>query len=442
MLNSYLDLRGIYLTNTQLEELQDYIYSNKILRYEIKYIGVKDIYIIDDIEDSSILSNLEDDKTYIDSPYYQILYIYNYLSDIQIKCQPNLNLHEFRKSYNLGSSASGMILSEGVYKDYDVFVKIFPLTANTRTFYHNGKIIRKYKPQLDNNALEIAFTNLFSSFLTNNQETPWTQNLVFVFDYQNCPFSFEKDISVITGEEIPKLEDYLVSNKNEGFTQESLMSRYNNGEIDDQVNILVVEKCSGDLERLLNEQIDNLVNGKITIHKFEETFDSVFMQIVLVLLMLNIIFNGSFSHGDLGPRNILYTLDQYVNTNEYFLYKVEGRSFYIKHSGYIPKMWDMSNVFCDDNVRNVLRTFNVDLSYLRHDDKIMTVTEYPIPNMPQLCGQIIRMSSFIHIKDSNFGKKMIDISNDTGDYYDKYISMFNNYIVKDQDILLKPIFEF
>ena len=96
--NGYLDLRGIFLTNFQLEKLQDYIYTNKLLRFEITRITIKDLTIVNDIEDSSVIEN---GIVEIDSPYYRSLYIYHILSDMHLKCKPDLNLHDFRKGYNL-----------------------------------------------------------------------------------------------------------------------------------------------------------------------------------------------------------------------------------------------------------------------------------------------------------------------------------------------------
>ena len=56
-INGYVDLRGIYLTENQLRDLQDFIYSNRVLRELVTKIAIEDLTFVNSVEESSLSSN-------------------------------------------------------------------------------------------------------------------------------------------------------------------------------------------------------------------------------------------------------------------------------------------------------------------------------------------------------------------------------------------------
>lgn len=56
VLNGVVDLRGIKITENQLDELRNYIWSNEIRRLIIRRISMDEIIIVKNINDSNVVS--------------------------------------------------------------------------------------------------------------------------------------------------------------------------------------------------------------------------------------------------------------------------------------------------------------------------------------------------------------------------------------------------
>lgn len=371
------------------------------------------------------------------SPYLKAKELYFKLRDMNLSCSPSLSIDELEIGFSLGSSASGMILSRGKFLNKDVFIKMFPMKNNKLLIQRGNKTLIRDRITLDCNALEIGITKLFSDMLSFDE--PFTQNLIFVYGTKSCKYAYKADISMSTCDIIPPQSEYLISS--DGLKpQDRLMSSYNNREYDDQVNYMVVEYCNGDLEYLFDSKSRYLINGLITEIQYNEIWNSIFMQIVLTLHMLNIFFKGSFYHNDLGARNILYSLT-HSTLNEYFQYNVNGKIYNVLSCGYIPKLWDFNHMYVDDEVKEILIE-NCDFSYLRDTDEIETDIKDKIPCFIQLCKNIISMDIFKYVSNLEVCKKIKKISTMEVDNYEFYIDLFNEYIPSEESVLLEPVFIF
>jgi hypothetical protein len=89
------------------------------------------------------------------SLYNEARNLYEKLKDIKFNCKPNLGLDIFKRTGNLGSSASGMSLGLGEKDAIPVFVKLFSKIIK----YNNGTI--KIKNLIFNHYLGLNITDKF-----------------------------------------------------------------------------------------------------------------------------------------------------------------------------------------------------------------------------------------------------------------------------------------
>lgn len=188
------------------------------------------------------------------------------------------------------------------------------------------------------------------------------------------------------------------------------------------INYMIVEKCIGDLERLFISLSKDLSLGVIIEKDFDNIFNSIFMQLSITLKILSLIFFNNFYHQDLGPRNVLYIIDDSKNT--YFTYKILDKTFNVQNVGYIPKLWDFSHVYIDDT-EFLLNTGN--FTYLE-DDELDTTHKEKIPNLVQLCVQMKNMSCYELISKTETYKNIEEISQLNKDDWNLYFDIFDTYI--------------
>ena len=370
------------------------------------------------------------------SPYQKNLENYCILKDTKHKCSENLGLDRFKKPKNLSSSASGMVFGIGYHSNIQIFIKFFPMKSNYYWINIKNKLVRRKKVDLDNNAMEIGITKYLSNILF--QENPCTQNLVAVYWTKTCKIGYESYISMSTGEELPLKSTYLVTKDKSEFPQQILMSQYLNRQWDDQINYIFVEFCDGDLQSLfakLTNDFKILILSSINLNKI---LNSIFMQISITLFILNDKLKG-FYHNDLGLRNVLYKIN--LIKNSYFKYNINGETFLIENTGYVPKLWDFSYVYLHDENIKVFKESDC-FDYLREEDEFISPINEPIPCLPQLCQNFMSFEdSFNKIKDTEMGKKIIEISKLKKDDYQLYFKLFNTFVPEDTiHRKLEPIF--
>lgn len=361
------------------------------------------------------------------SPYQLSLDKYNKVSNtLELKNLPNLGLECIKTARNISSSASGCSFSIANFDDIGMFIKFFPVLSNYVYKPHKKAFVEQ--PQFDPNMLEIGITEFMNSLLLRKL----TQNLVFVYKTQTCMYAYETNVSKSDGKNIEAQDGYLVPG---GYSQDKFLSRYNNGELADQINFMVVEKCDGDLETLFNTLCDQFNRGMISEANLNKVWDSIFLQIVLTLFILNDIFHG-FYHNDLGPRNILYSYDLH-ETGSTFEYNILGKTYYVENEGYIPKLWDFSYVYIHEGNKELLQN-SKKISYIRETDEFISHINEPIPNLPQLCASLMKLPGYNYIQYTNTGRKLHKIAQYKTEEWEEYFSMF--YCCENSGSILEPRF--
>lgn len=163
------------------------------------------------------------------------------------------------------------------------------------------------------------------------------------------------------------------------------------------------------------------------------------LQIVLTFYILDDLLGG-FYPNDCGPRNVLYKLTETEN-NTYFQYNVLGETYYVEHTGIIPKLWDFSYMHISDKMKSEFNIYKY-FDYIRDDDIIDNIFDQKISGMNQLCTQIVKMPEYDHVKHLPIFNKIKYISEFDEDDYPKYIELFNNFEPTEEHKLLKPIFNY
>lgn len=384
------------------------------------------------------------------SPYMEILKIKEKMREIIPQNNQTLGLERLDYSRNLGSSASGMVLAKSEHNGIPVFVKLFPTVCKYKQIRRSsGELFKiRREPKFDKDLLEIGITQLMSNLLFD--DIPFTQNLVSVYATSSCNFAYETDISKCSCSSIPNDNSFIVSKERSGYPHESLMNRYNNGELSDRVNWMVIENCSSDLENFLKRMFIDYSNGLVNDDHFDKLMNSIFLQIILTLKCLDNIFKP-FLHSDLGCRNILITQCNYkiYGNDTYFKYTITSnnkfnhgqREYNIENMNVIPKIYDFSNVKLTEEQGILLKETGL-FSYLEEDDEMKTCTTEIIPNMSQLCESIIKIPEFQIVNHTPFAEKMKLIVEIWNDQWDDFIQLFDLYIPTNNKQLLYPIFQY
>lgn len=390
------------------------------------------------------------------SPYIIELHKFKLASNHEYNCSPNLGIDNFRRALSTGLSASGMSFGTGIVNKIDVFVKLFIKPCQFNLLRPN---LRKRKIVDDANELEIGITSLISSLLIPVTEKVFTQNLIFLYGYHQCQYAFESDNSQCTGTPIPPQKYWMVSQKlcNEidaidKYAQCRYIPRYYESEgrqpnqIDDTINYMVVERASGDLENLLDTQIDELIQGVLTIKRFDEIWDSIIFQIIYTLAVLNNIFSP-FVHGDMGLRNVLYSKVP-SGDSTYFSYTLYENTYNVENTGFIPKLWDFSNTLI---TRKILDVMKID-PHFRYLDDIQKARSIKLgdTDLETSLSQLIKTFHPNFIKWSGNVDSKISQYSKTRLFYNVNIKPTDNFIVMLKSVdtyrggkfLLEPKFQY
>lgn len=384
------------------------------------------------------------------SPYNNAREIFHSVEN-SFTCEPNLGLDRLEMTGNTGASASGMQFAIGEKNGFDMFIKFFSMPCQLKKVTLPNGRIRKTKMDVDDyNLTEIGLTKIMSNVLL--MEPVPTQNLVFVYGTSFCPNAFGVTNSKCTLEDIPLHTHTLIPES--GYPQCNFRSDYNNGNLDDQINTMVVELCNGDLQILFNHSANELsLNpSQNDVNNFNDMWNSIMMQICITTMILDNIFKPYF-HNDSGLRNFLYSRHDHgdnccdVQKSRYFSYTVNGKEYKIKDMGYVPKLWDYSYMHISENMKQRFKNME-EFSYIDDKDKIKSVREDCFPCIKQICESFISMPSFYKIKDTDFGKRIriiathtdrIEDYNDILDHFDVYDKTKNNEL---EEVLTEPKFHY
>lgn len=369
------------------------------------------------------------------SPYLLAKQKYESLRTSVFTCNPDLSLDFFEKTNQLGQSASGMQFASGKKNDIDVFVKFFSTPCNThKVILPSGKIRKREQIQFDTNAIEIGITRLMSNLLS--REIPFTQNLTFVYGSNYCDNAFGVEISKCTLDPIATNSSTLVPT-DISYPQSNFLANYHIGLLDDRVNYMVVEKCAGDLQTLFNSDAELFHNGRLTEYEFNETWNSIMMQILLTTIILHDIINP-FYHNDLGCRNVLYSINKFKNT--YFVYQLSGVTYKIKNVGIIPKIWDFSYMHIPEELKSKI-VGTPEFDYFReHNEYRSDRDDEFMPCVIQLCRSFIEMENASYVQETEFMRNIKTVSEYDHDMFADFILLFDKYSDSEDDELLEPIF--
>lgn len=160
-----------------------------------------------------------------------------------------------------------------------------------------------------------------------------------------CKYAYQGESSVCTHEKItPDVEfpiptqnlcqkfDNPLCSMNSTYHTVNKQGPYEVPSRGDEVRFLMVEKCSGDMQGLLQE---NVIDDQQLYLMLCMVFHSLFLFDKHL---------GSYSHKDLGLRNILYTWDLEGRSDEYWRYKFLDMEIDIPTTTLIPKIWDFAYV--------------------------------------------------------------------------------------------------
>ena len=260
------------------------------------------------------------------------------------QCQTNLNVEYFRRLSFKSEGMSGDVLASAKIfidnNDIEIVIKLFKVPCPYRQYKLGNKIITKSRNIDDKNRYEIGNTLLLTNviLLHNHNLTP---HLTFAYYGGVCYSAYETTVSHCNPHHVVTQHNYLVPTNCEGkyeqFPQCAFQNEYLSGELSDTIRYLVVERAHGDLEQWI---LDN-----IHTKDFDYILLSQLVMIAYTLYVLDDYFDG-FVHGDLGPRNILYTQNMY--SDYYWHYQLNHDNFYIHSHGITPKLWDFSTTYINN----------------------------------------------------------------------------------------------
>jgi hypothetical protein len=268
------------------------------------------------------------------------------IRNIDFPCTPNLGMRKLR-SLNLKSEGmSGDILTKGFINlddnEVPIVIKFFKIPCSYKTFVHGNRNVTRSRNVDDKNQYEIGNTLLLTDKILLNGKY-LTHHITFAFASKICTSGYETTTSMCNPNFTVQPNSFLIPADCEGkfkdHPQCAFQSDYMNHELDDTIRYLVVEMTNGDLEQWILIQFMRIKKLQLTIEEFDYMLLSLLMMIAYTLYILDDYLQG-FVHGDLGPRNILYS--ECLPSDKYWKYQVNGKTFYIKAHGIVPKLWDFS----------------------------------------------------------------------------------------------------
>lgn len=269
-----------------------------------------------------------------------LLEMYNYVN--HVPCAKNFNVENLEKLKGASVGVGGALLLTGVINTstrnkrpreeelLPVVLKIFPIDCQYKYTRNIQKPIKVFRDYGD---FELGTGIL----LTHLASTYNVYNVTYCYNKDVCDdvYPTDNDISKCSKKPVDKSKNIfpasctnnrnpLCSYKNtydDVFVTESEIKP----QLSDSIRILVAEKCMGDFDFLL---LNNVIE--------EKEFIYMLLMIFHTLIKLDEIL-GEFHHGDLGPRNVLYVVDDVVGM---YRYDFPSLDVDIPKNIPFPKLWD------------------------------------------------------------------------------------------------------
>jgi hypothetical protein len=282
-----------------------------------------------------------------------------------------LGLRDLR---TLNLKSEGDVLSKGSIDlnndEIPVVVKFFRVPCPYITIIHGNKTIHRIRNIDDKNQYEIGNTLFLTDTILLN-ERYLTHHITFAFASRTCTSAYETQTSMCNSNFVIEPNNFLIPSDCNGkfvtHPQCAFQSDYMNHVLSDTVRYLVVEMANGDLERWIYEEMQE---PDFSINDFDYKLSSILIMIAFTLYVLDDYLHG-FVHGDLGPRNVLYS--ECRCSDKYWKYQIkELQPFYIKTCGIVPKLWDFSTTHINNiNPKYIPENTNREASYFKEDLTIL-----------------------------------------------------------------------
>jgi len=295
-----------------------------------------------------------------ESQHINSIKLYNILHNYPISCDSTLGVKHLSNLKGSSPGAGGAILMSADVDDQPVVIKAFPIDCPFK--YVKGMVKNNTSGIRDYGDYEPGTGLLFTDMFILKSIT---QNITTCYNVSVCDNAYDVPISLCTRNPINPKKSYPIPNDkkcsstnhrdlsplcglNTSYKQIIKQSVFEVPSRSDTVRFMMVEKCLGDIQGL----IEGLTRfePKLDIADFDDLLYKMTLMVAHTLLLFDAILGG-YSHKDLGTRNILYTwepLSNSTNKNMYWRYNFPSGdtilSIDIPISTLIPKIWDFAFV--------------------------------------------------------------------------------------------------
>jgi hypothetical protein len=273
--------------------------------------------------------------------------LYDIFHGVPISCDINKQFEINRVL--VGSGGSNNIILDVLNKEkYPLIIKVIPSMV-----YHN------VKKNPDYDQLEIKFYQFFTKKYLLTDRTP---HIVGIYGHQHCDHIDKLINSVLRpGDTCPTYTDKLTKQLDIPHAQNmlcDLLLRYQNKLVDSIFDLISLEYCSYELNNVIDFFMDHLSkssgkNTKLITSDFMYVLDRILFQLIFTLAIIKDDYPG-FLHGDFFIRNILISLEQEYQPNDYVAYHYKQKIFYLPANGEYAKINDFGyTLIVDELVPNV-----------------------------------------------------------------------------------------
>jgi len=291
------------------------------------------------------------------SQHLDSIKLFNSLRNHPVTCHPTLGVQFLNILKGASPGAGGAILLSAEINGEPVVIKAFPTDCPVKYFKGNRQM--KKKNIYDYGDYEPGTGLMLTEQLIINHIT---QNIVTCYNISICEYAYNTNISMCSRKNIPSQSSYPIPTiddcklmaETEKFNPLCAMNNiyysvvttdlFELPERDDMVRFMMVEKCAGDIQGLI-ESYNSLDYSQI-LYLINNLY-LMCLMIVHTLILFDCILDG-YTHKDLGARNVLYTWDLHQSPNKFWRYNFPTNngivSIDIPTSTLIPKIWDFANV--------------------------------------------------------------------------------------------------
>jgi len=278
-----------------------------------------------------------------------------------VSCDITLGVTHLSNLKGASPGAGGAILISADVEDEPIVIKAFPVDCSFK--YRLGRQIVNTSGIRDYGDYEpgtgLLLTELFII-------PSITQNITTCYNVSVCKEAYDVNDSYCTRTPITTKESYPIPNAeqcnemalagelsplcglNSAYHQVVKQSIYEIPARSDIVRFMMVEKCIGDIQGLI-EGLTSIQESFVT-NDFDDLMYTMLLMVMHTLLLFDSVLGG-YSHKDLGARNVLYTwepLSTLHNENQHWRYNFPSGnniiSVDIPISTLIPKIWDFAFV--------------------------------------------------------------------------------------------------